>query len=127
MRRGHGRAVMAVMVLVMASLACSVEWSGVQTPAPSMTAPASSTPAPTPSMTATYPPDQCLVVRAFEGVGALNLRTGPGTSYAVITTFHDGQVLVMDTERDGWYLVTAVMDGETLHGWVNSEYVEACP
>ena len=127
---GHGRLVMAVMALVMAvmaSLACSVEWSGVPTPAPSMTAVASSTPSPVPSMTATYPPDQCLVVLAFEGDGALNLRTGPGTSYRVLTVLHDGQTLVMDGHSNGWYRVTAVMEGKTLKGWVNSGYVEACP
>ena len=124
MMSGHGRSVMAVMALVMASLACTVEWNGVPTPIPSMTVMA---PPPTPSMTATFPADQCLVVRAFDGAGALNLRAGPGTSYRVLTVLHDGQTLVMEDQRNGWSLVMAVMDGKTLRGWVNSAYVEACP
>lgn len=124
MNHGHGRSVMAVMALVVASLACTVEWSGVPTPIPSMTVMA---PTPVPSMTATYPPDQCFIVRAFEGAGVLNLRSGPGTSYRVLTVLHDGQTLVMEGQRNGWYRVTAVMDGKTQNGWVNSGYVEACP
>lgn len=127
MRRGHGSMVMALVMAVMASLACSVEWSGVPTVTPSMTAPASATHAPTPSMTATYEPKQCLIVRAFEGAGALNLRKGPGTSYAVILTFHDGQKLVMEGQKNGWFLVVAVMDGKEVRGWVNADYVETCP
>ncbi len=123
MKRGHGRLVMAVMAMVMASLACSVEWSGVESATPSMTA----TPTPTPSMTATYQPDTCLIVRALPGGdGNLNLRSGAGTSYAVITVLQDGQALVMDGQRGGWYQVSTVMDGVSMTGFVNSEYVEAC-
>lgn len=114
---------MAVMALAMASLACSVEWGGVDLQTPSMTA----TPTPTPSMTATYQPDTCLIVRALPGGdGNLNLRSGAGTSYAVITVLQDGQALVMDGQRGGWYQVSTVMDGVSMTGFVNSEYVEAC-
>ncbi|HPO87422.1 MAG TPA: SH3 domain-containing protein [Candidatus Hydrogenedentes bacterium] len=123
MKRGHGRLMIAVMALVMASLACSVRMEG-PTPTPSMTV----APTISPSMTATFSPSQCLVVRALAGGGgALNLRVGPGTSYAVITTLHDGQILVMDGVYGEWFGVRVVMDGNTKSGFVHSSYVEACP
>lgn len=124
MKNGHGKMVMAIMALVMASLACSVEWDGEKLQAPSMTA----TPVPTPSMTETNAPEPaCLIVRALPGGdGNLNLRSGAGTSYAVITVLQDGQALVMDGQRGGWYQVSTVMDGVSMTGFVNSEYVEAC-
>lgn len=121
--RGHGRLVMAVMGMVMASLACSVEWDGVATSSPSMTV----SPSPVPSMTATFQPDQCLLVRALPGgEGSLNLRAGAGTSYAVLAVLHDGQTLVMDGQSGDWFAVTLVMDGRTIAGYVHSDYVEAC-
>ena len=116
-----------ITFLLFSQFACYLEFGFSQSPTPTMTAPASATHAPTPSMTATYEPKQCLIVRAFEGAGALNLRKGPGTSYAVILTFHDGQKLVMEGQKNGWFLVMAVMDGKEVRGWVNADYVETCP
>ncbi len=123
MNTGHGRLVVAVMAMVMASLACSVEWEGGQTPPPSMTV----SPSITPSMTATYQPEQCLIVRALpHGDGSLNLRTGPGTGYGVRAVLADGQKMVMDGKSGDWYAVGVVMDDALLTGWVNKAYVEAC-
>ena len=123
MNIGHGRLVMAVMAMVMASLACSVEWEGGQTSSPSMTV----SPSITPSMTATYQPNTCLIVRALpNGDGSLNLRAGPGTGYGVRAVLADGQKMAMDGKSGDWYAVGVVMDGALLTGWVNKAYAEAC-
>lgn len=76
---------------------------------------------------ASIEPVRCLVVHALPGGGgALNLRTGPGTTYAVIATLQDGQELI-DTGNSGeWFAVRVVMDGTALSGFVHSSYVEAC-
>jgi len=123
MMRGHGRFFLSVMALVMASLACSVRMEGA-TLTPSMT----NAPTSLPSMTATFVPSQCLLVRALAGGGgALNLRKGAGVSYPVITTLHDGQMLVMDGKEGEWFSVRVVMDGVVKSGYVHSSYVEVCP
>lgn len=129
MKSGHGRLITAVMAAVMATLACSVEWQGVEyspnslPAAPSMTGTAS----PTLSMTDTPPVDSCLVVESLPNDGgALNLRTGPGVEYPVLAVLHDGQTLVMDNRQGDWYAVMAVMDGRSLSGFVHSSYVEVC-
>lgn len=127
MNRGHGKTVMAVMVMVMAVMACSVKWEGVGTPSPSMTAPAQ----PKPSMTATLvsrEAGECLIVQAIPGAapGSLNLRSGPGTEYSSITVLSDGQLLTSSGLELEWYSVT-MQGNPALAGYVNAAYVEACP
>ena len=51
---------------------------------------------------------------------ALNLRTGPGTGYRVLTVMYQGDtVAVLDGPSDGWYQVT---HGSTT-GWASGDYL----
>ena len=123
MKRGHGRLVMAVMAMVTASLACSVEWDGVESPTPSMTKSVPSIP----SMTAAFRPTQCLIVHALPGGdGMLNLRAGAGASYAVVAVLRDGQNLEMNGRSGDWLAVTALVGDEIFTGYVHADYVEDC-
>jgi len=124
MKRGHGRLVMAVMAMVMASLACSVEWDGVESPTPSMTKSVPSNP----SMTVAFRPTQCLIVHALPGGqgGALNLRAGAGTSYPVVAVLRDGQNLEMNGRSGDWLAVTVLVGDEIFTGYVHADYVEDC-
>jgi len=58
---------------------------------------------------------------------SLNVRSGPGTDYQVITTVDNGMTLVITGEAEmggmTWYQVEA--NGKT--GFVRSDYVEAAP
>ena len=121
--RGHGKVIFAVMALVMATMACSIQMGGVSPPPPSMTV----MPTSYPSMTATQS-GYCYIVHSMtNGDGNLNLRSGPGENYPVITVVHDGQYLVMDDVNGEWLAVRVVMDGRVVSGFVHSSYVEACP
>ncbi|MCO5168493.1 MAG: alpha/beta fold hydrolase [Planctomycetes bacterium] len=52
----------------------------------------------------------------------LNVRRGPGTSHAVVTTLNQGDAFAIVDERDGWYRVTwsGAPAGEL---WLSSYYV----
>jgi len=55
----------------------------------------------------------------------LNLRTGPGTEYDVITLIPQGLIineLGNNGDREGWLFVSCTIDGTEYFGWVNSEY-----
>lgn len=127
MSDGHGKVFMAMVMAVMAVMACSVKWEGGGVPSPSMTAPAQ----PKPSMTATFvsrEAGECLIVQAIPGAapGSLNLRSGPGTEYSSITVLSDGQLLASSDRVQDWYSVT-VQGDPALAGYVNAAYVEVCP
>lgn len=112
-----------ILLVFVSSLACQIVTVTNELPsAPSANA------LPTPvKLQPTPKPTACLIVRALPGGdGNLNLRSGAGTSYAVLAVLQDGQALAKDGERGDWYAVTVVMDGERVRGFVRSEYVEAC-
>jgi Uncharacterized protein with a bacterial SH3 domain homologue len=55
----------------------------------------------------------------------LNLRTGPGTEYDVITLIPQGLIineLGNNGDREDWLFVSCTIDGTEYFGWVNSEY-----
>jgi len=57
---------------------------------------------------------------------ALNLRSGPGVEYGVITQLYPGdgvEVVFSDTDT-GWVMVEYWRGDEMLVGWVNGDYVE---
>lgn len=59
--------------------------------------------------------------RAVNG-SAVNLRTGPGTSYGIVTQLlRDEQVEVMDETGDGWVKLRAV-DGNEV-GWMSADFL----
>ncbi|ATW25940.1 SH3 domain-containing protein [Candidatus Formimonas warabiya] len=50
-----------------------------------------------------------------------NIRTGPGTTYAKVTTLVKGDTATMVSEENGWYKIT-LQDGK--EGWVANWLVE---
>lgn len=65
--------------------------------------------------------ETCTVTAAL----ALNLRAGPGTSYAVLDTLKRGDILTLlpQPAHDLWIAVRA----QELEGWVHSTYCERKP
>lgn len=57
------------------------------------------------------------IISSYDGF--LNLRTGPGLSYPVITRLYNGQLLKITNTSGDWFKVTAA--GRT--GWLSSWYV----
>jgi len=86
------------------------------------------TTSPTPSRTATAevihletptPTLTTCTVKTGVPAGNLNIRTGAGTSYAVISLLQEGQVLTLTGDKRGaWIEVT----NNHLTGWINSKY-----
>ena len=57
------------------------------------------------------------------GGSSLNVRSGPGTSYAKVTSLYDGNVVSIVGIDSGWYKITT-SSGVT--GYVSSEYMVTC-
>lgn len=57
----------------------------------------------------------------MEDGGLLNLRAGPGKSYASIRVLREGELILPanNSARDGWRNVIA----GSVTGWVNSKYI----
>lgn len=90
-------------------------------PTPTTAAPATSTAAiPIPSINPSPAPVLC-IVRTGIDAGNLNIRTGAGVTFEVITTLSEGQVLTLNdrSPRGDWIQVTT-SDGIT--GWINGQY-----
>lgn len=118
--------VMAFMVLVMATVACSVEWNGLPTPTLTMTVPVMSMTVSAPTQTPTEEVKSCpgLVRAAPGGDGTLNLRAGAGTSYRVLLVLLDGEEVEISGPTGGWYAARVIRDGDVYNGFVRSDYVE---
>ncbi|MCD8086090.1 MAG: SH3 domain-containing protein, partial [Clostridiales bacterium] len=55
---------------------------------------------------------------------ALNLRSGPGTSYSVVTVLPSGaEVTVLDKTDGTWYQVSYTASGSTWTGYVSASYL----
>ena len=52
--------------------------------------------------------------------GQLNLRTGPGTQYAVIVVLHEGDAFTASTSTHDWIFAKT----NDHQGWINSHYTE---
>ena len=57
------------------------------------------------------------------GGSSLNVRSGPGTSYAKVTSLYDGNVVSIVGIDSGWYKITT-SSGTT--GYVSSDYMVTC-
>lgn len=55
---------------------------------------------------------------------ALNLRAGPGTGHAVVTTLPKGAEVTILAEHGGWLEVVATHEGQQVRGFVSAQYVE---
>ena len=113
----------AAMVLAVLLTSCN-PYEGLNT-SPTVTtaatAKATATTIPTVSKSPTSAPVICIVQTGIDA-GNLNIRTGAGTSYAVIGLLREGQALTLTDERprDGWIQVTA----DDVTGWINGSYCE---
>jgi uncharacterized protein YgiM (DUF1202 family) len=107
--------------IVLAILTSCSPFDGLQiatgTPAPTVTATATQSEVTTPS-----PVETCRVATGYPN-GRLNFRSGPGTSYAVLHTVNEGEVLTV-TERGDWLNVT---DRNGARGYVHSHYCKVKP
>lgn len=54
--------------------------------------------------------------------GYLNVRSGPSTSYGIITQVHPGETYPYTSVQSGWYKIT--LPNQT-SGWVSGQYVKA--
>ncbi len=91
--------------------------------APAAPAPGTGTSS-TPTTPAAPPQNNTSVIgkTAFvTGSTPVNIRSGPATSYAVITKVNRGDTMVIQQVKDSWYQVK-LSDGKT--GWVASWVVE---
>jgi uncharacterized protein YgiM (DUF1202 family) len=107
-----------LLLLPLFVLACSLwtPYAAMQAPQPTPRAggvPGGETP--TDTATPTPAPKSCQVTAAE----ALNLRSGPGTSYPVIAWLQPGDVLTITQQSNGWVQVTTPTGAA---GWVNSNY-----
>ncbi len=84
------------------------------TPVPSSTGTAQ----PSPSLTASALP-VCYVSTGIDN-GALNIRTGAGVNHSVIRVLQEGDVLTMKGGKIGNWI--KVKTGDSLTGWINSNY-----
>ncbi|MCD8160734.1 MAG: SH3 domain-containing protein, partial [Clostridiales bacterium] len=56
---------------------------------------------------------------------SLNLRSGPGTDYDVVTVLPGGaEVTVLDTSNGTWYQVSYTASGCTWTGYVSAAYLQ---
>lgn len=120
--RKGGLATLALLLLALVSLACSL------TPTAAQVSGAVSTPTPLPSPiaiptapkpTATPAPITCEVIAAE----ALHLRDAPGINGSVIAWLLPGEILTLSPAPsvDEWVNVTISAD---LNGWVNSKFIK---
>lgn len=72
------------------------------------------------SGSSTPPPSRTTSVTAKKcTASSLNVRTGPGTSYAIIGGISSGQIYVTNQTSNGWYKIW--YDGKT--GWCHGSYL----
>jgi uncharacterized protein YgiM (DUF1202 family) len=62
----------------------------------------------------------------MEGIVAVgaNVRTGPGTDYAIVTSILAGSTVTIEGQRDGWYQV--ILPDET-EGWMSAQVLQIEP
>ena len=106
--------VISIVFFAHVFVACSFEDLKNYDPYAALQQPASRSP-PTPKPTTT--PQTCIVT-AQE---SLNLRIGPGTSYAVINWLKTGEVLTITNEPDVDAWIQVITDTH-ITGWINSNF-----
>lgn len=62
--------------------------------------------------------DYAFAVRVKEtSTGYLNVRTGPGTAYSIITKIYPGQKFISDLYENGWYRIHLPSGSQASYGW----------
>ena len=56
--------------------------------------------------------------------GSLNMRSGPGTSYSLITAIPNGTVVYIKAVSGNWYYVNCTVSGTNLTGYVSTNYIK---
>lgn len=67
-----------------------------------------------------------LGIAVFYG-GTLNVRSGPGVSYGVITSVGNGTTFLVRSLENGWYSVLFVKEGKQIEGYVRDNLVDFTP
>lgn len=71
-------------------------------------------------------PESDSPVRAKGSVSAnsLNMRQGPGTQHAVVTTLSRGQEVSILGEQAGWLEIEVQVEGRSVRGFVSASYIQ---
>ena len=62
--------------------------------------------------------------------GCLNVRTGPGTGYAIVksggtgVTLSDGVKVTITGKNGGWYHIKFTQNSKTVKGYVSADYIK---
>ena len=110
----------AAMILVFLLTSCN-PYEGIGPTAAVSTETRTPTIGPTPIANTQTPAPRVCIVKTGIPEGSLNLRTGAGIEYSIITTLTEGQRLTLTTAaaRGAWIQVTS---SDQVTGWVNSIY-----
>lgn len=118
------------LAILASSLACQL--IPTQTPA------GETTPSPVPSKTQIPAPaapkiqktqTPAEILETVSAMRALNVRQGPSEKTESIgILYHGAEISLTGSCRSGWAEILHVLDGETVHAWVNSRYItgETC-
>ena len=88
------------------------------------------TPTPTPTPSPTPTPAPAKTGKGKVTASQLNIRKGPGTDYEIVQVKGENAVLVRDQavslygEKDGWYHITAKVNGKKTEGYSLGTYIE---
>ena len=88
------------------------------------------TPTPTATPTPTPTPAPTRTGKGKVTASQLNIRKGPGTDYEIVQVKGENAVLVKDQavslygEKDGWYHITAKINGKKTEGYSLGTYIE---
>lgn len=90
------------------------------TPSPSVSPTPSSTPTPTPTIAPSPTVESTSSVQGYISGDYVRFRTGPSTSYSIITQYNKGQVVTITGQSGDWKQCT--ING--VSGFVSSQYVK---
>ncbi|MCK8602267.1 TIGR04211 family SH3 domain-containing protein [Desulfoferrobacter suflitae] len=70
------------------------------------------------------PPGMAVTTAYVTDLGQVNLRSGPGTDYRVVSTLSSGFVVEVLANKGGWSNVRLVKEGgESIEGWILDKYL----
>ena len=56
--------------------------------------------------------------------GSLNMRSGPGTGYSLVTAIPNGTIVNITNKSGNWYYVSCTVSGTRYTGYVSSNYIK---
>lgn len=55
---------------------------------------------------------------------SVNIRSGPGTEYDVVTVAHKGDKLTACAAANGWYRIAGFVGNDAVIGYMSAKYIE---